>query len=408
MKYFPLTLVLALSTSFAHAEEEGTWTATKYAGSYSGTVISDNAGAASGAIQDMAHAAYVPTKEAASSAWGYIVDVKDGVVKRSAIANGDGVSINASVYALSLRQAERENTDLKTLQKDREKRQYDLKRATEETARLEKLATEYKDAASKFQSNISATVDGIADSAKKLEGWDKAHQEKLDKLLADHKKLGSLTADDGKARTGEHTLVSMKESLSDLETFIKKSPDSAAKAGLTARLNTMSSLMEGAQSRLAEKEDQMRASTAKINELSKIDETQVAQSEQQMQRRMILGTLNQGEFSKVRSQLAFSHFKEIEKEMAAKGVKEGDVKKAYRGHAKEIAEQYNNTPMGLYVNGQIAKAMGTVCELVNNQCKEGSNAALFDFLDDTSRGNFKITTPGQPAGDGKEDETVKK
>ncbi|MDD4974878.1 MAG: hypothetical protein PHY93_11040 [Bacteriovorax sp.] len=405
MKYFPLFLIFSLSSASLLAnEDEGYLSAGKYAGSYSGTIISDNAGAASGAIQDVAHSIAVPTREASSSAWGYIVDVKDGAVKRAAIANGDGVSINASVYALSLRQAERDNTPLKTLEKDKEKRQYEMAKSREEADRLQKLAKEYSEVATNFQLNMSASIEGIADSSKKLAGWDKEKQVKLDKLLADHKKLGTLTAEDGSARMGEHTLISMKETLTDLETFIKKSPDAAAKAGLTKRFSAMSSLMEGAQARLSEKENQMRVATAKINELSRTDENQVAETEANMQRKMILGTLNNsvtnlinsGDFSKVRSQLAFTHFKEVEKEMAEKGVKSGDVKKAYMAQTKELAEQYNNTPFGIYVNSQIAKAMGSVCDLVKNQCKEeGSNGALFNFLDDSSRGTFKVKSPAQ-------------
>lgn len=404
MKFTPFLFLLILPNTYA---KEGTWTATKYGAAYAGTVIADNAGEAMGAVQDAAHAAYVPTREAAGSAWGYVLDVKDGMVKRSAISNGDGVAINASVYAMSLRQAERENKDLKQLQKDREKRQYDLKRATEETERLQKLATEYVDLASKFQSNISETLNGIAESAQKLEGFDKAHQDRLQQILDQHKKLGALTAEDGKSRVGQQALVSMKEALVDLEDFARKSPEAAAKAGLTMRLAAMSSMLEGAQERFTEKEDQIEKAQKKINELSAVDESKVALTEQDMQRNMILGSLNNsvsnlitnGEFSRVRSQLAFSHFNEIEKEMKEKGVKAGDVKKAYKDHMKELADQYNNTPLGVFVNGQIAKAMGTVCEFVNNQCKDGTNNQLFDFLDDTSRGKFKIVMPETPTAD---------
>ena len=95
------------------------------------------------------------------------------------------------------------------------------------------------------------------------------------------------------------------------------------------------------------------------------------------------------DFSKVRSQLAFSHFKDIEASMKEKGVKAGDVKDSYKKNSAALASQYNNTPFGVYVNGQIAKAMGSVCDIVNNQCKEGTNSSLFDFLDDSSRSNYK-------------------
>jgi hypothetical protein len=387
---------MAASMAMAHAEE-GTMDAVSHSAGYAYNVTADNAGELGNGIQDIAHSIAVPAKTAAKSAWGFLSDVGNGIEKRKAISSGDGLVINTSVYSLALRQAERENLPLKMLQKDRDERQYQMKRAIEETDRLNKLAKDYKEDAGNFQKNISSSLTGIAETAKKLEGWDKAHQQKLDKLLEEHKKLGSLTAEDGKARTGSHTMVSLNETWSDLETFIKKSPDSAKKIGLDTRLKAMNSLLSGATERITNKENQIMASTAKINELSKFDEKAIAEDEKSMQRRMVLGTLNnsvnniitQAEFSKVRSQLAFSHFSEIEKELAEKGVLAKDVKNMYKKNAIALADQYNNTPFGVYVNTQIAKALGSVCELMANQCKEGNNAALFDFLDDTSRFNFK-------------------
>ncbi|MBY0416145.1 MAG: hypothetical protein K2Q18_18375, partial [Bdellovibrionales bacterium] len=154
--------------------------------------------------------------------------------------------------------------------------------------------------------------------------------------------------------------------------------------------------------------------TAKINELSKIDEKKVANEEESMKRQMILGTLNNSvnnlitnaEFTKVRAQLAFSHFGEFDKELAEKGVKAGDAKEAYKKNAVAIAAEYNETPFGLYVNGQIAKAMGTICDLVvNNQCKDGSNAVLFDFLNDGSR-QPKLKLPATTNGEAPPDQKV--
>jgi hypothetical protein len=249
----------------------------------------------------------------------------------------------------------------------------------------------------------------IAKTAKKLQGWDKAHQAKLDKFLDEHKKLGSLTAIDGDARLGSHTMTSLNEAWVDLEDAIKKSPTSAKKLGLDTRLKAMKSLLSGATTRIQEKENQIMATTAKINEFSKVDEKQVMSDEAAMKRQMILGTLNnsvnnlinQAEFSKARSQLAFSHFGEIERELAADGVQAGDVKNQYKKNSVALAAQYNNTPIGIYVNGQIAKAMASVCDLVNNQCKDGTNASLFDFLDDSNRSKFKgPTNDNVPAAKG--------
>jgi t-SNARE complex subunit (syntaxin) len=399
MKLLPLAVLLAVSIpTVIHAdEEEGTGSAIKYAAGYAADVTRDAAGNVINDLQDAGHAVAVPTKQAAKSAWGFLSDIGNGIEKSRAISNGDGVTINTSVYSLALRQAERDNTALKTLQKERDERQYNLKRAQKETERLGKLAEDYKDDAVKFSSNMMAALTGIAENTKKLEGWDKAHQEKMDKFLEEHKKLGTLTAQDGNSRVGSHLLASMSETWADLEDAIKKSPDSAAKLGLTARLKSMSSLLDGASNRITEKEAQMMAVTAKINEYAKIDEKQVANDEESMKRQMILGTLNNSvnnlitsaDFSKVRAQMAFAHFGDIEKGMAEKGVKGGDVKEAYKKNSSALASQYNNTPFGVYVNGQIAKAMGSVCDIVANQCKDGTNAALFDFLDDSTRNNLK-------------------
>ncbi|MGZ3787807.1 MAG: hypothetical protein ACXVLQ_04750 [Bacteriovorax sp.] len=396
MKLLPIAIAIAAVTPMARAEED-TLSAASHAVEYAAHVTEDKAGEFSNGVEDVGHAIAVPTKEAAHSAWGFLQDVGDGIEKNRAISSGDGLAINTSVYSLALRQAEKENTPLTTLQKERDERQYRLKRAQEETDRLNGIAKDYKEDAKNFQSNISSTLTGIAKAAKKLEGWDKAHQAKLDKFLEEHKKLGSLTAEDGNARMGDHTILSLNEAWVDLEDAIKKSPTSAKKLGLDGRLKAMDSLLSGATARIQEKENQIMESTAKINELSKVDEKQVANDEASMKRQMILGTLNnsvnnlinQAEFSKARSQLAFSHFGEIERELASSGVQSGDVKNQYKKNANALAAQYNNTPIGVYVNSQISKAMSSVCELVNNQCKDGMNASLFDFLDDTSRFKFK-------------------
>lgn len=397
-------MVLLSFPVVTHSEdEEGTGSAISHATSYAADVTKDAAGNIANAMADMSHAVAVPTKEKSKSVWGFLSDVGNGFEKSRAVSNGDGVAINASVYSLALRQAERENLPLKTLQKERDERQYNLKRAQKETERLTELTKDYKDDANKFQSNISSSLVGIAESAKKMEGWDKAHQDKLDAFVAEHKKLGSLTATDGAARVGSHTMLAMNETWSDLEAFVKKSPEAAKSAGLSGRFKAMTTLLSGATERITDREQKMMAATAKLNELSRINEGSVASEEESMKRQMILGTLNNSvnnlitsaDFSKVRAQLAFSHFGDIEKEMADKGVKTGDVKEQYKKNSTVLANQYNNTPFGVYVNGQIAKAMSTVCDMVNNQCKEGTNASLFDFLDDSSRINFKSVEKDQ-------------
>ena len=405
MKILPAAMLMVLAIpTVTMAQEEGTMSALGHAAGYTATIAKDTAGNMSNALADMGQAVAAPVKEKSKSIWGYLSDVGNGIEKSRAVSNGDGVAINASVYSIALRQAERENTTLKTLQKDREVRQSALQRAQKESQRLADLSKEYKEDAGKFQSNVMTTLVGIADSAKKMEGWDKAQQAKLDAFVSEHKKLGSLTAEDGAARLGTHAMLKMNETWSELETFMKKSPEAAKSAGLTTRLKAMSTLMVGASDRIAEKEQQILATTAKLNELSKVNESSVADDEAYMKRQMILGTLNNSvnnlinsaDYSKVRSQLAFAHFSDVEKEMESKGVKAGDVKEQYKKNSTALAAQYNNTPFGVYVNGQIAKAMGSVCDLVSNQCKEGTNSSLFDFLDDSSRSNLKPSEPVIP------------
>ena len=371
-------LLAGLSTS-AWSGEEGYGSAIGSAASYSGTIIKDNVGEA-----------VKPTKGFLQSVWGYLADAGNGIEKQKALMSGDGVAINASVYSLALREAERRNEPLKK-----------MKQSQEEAKRLEGLARDYQEDARNFGSNISATLEELAQTAKKLDGWDKKKQDKLASLLQEHKKLGEQTATDGKARMGSHTIVSLSETFAELETAIMSSPDKAQSLGLSGRLGSMKSLLDGARTRLSTKEEQIMAATRTLNELEK----EFGAGPEEMQRRMVLGTLNnavnnlitQAEFSKNRAQLAFSHFSDIEKELASKGIKGGDVKKYYRDdkNLKALTDSYNDTPMGVYVNSQISKAMGSVCELVNNQCKDGTNANLFNFLDDSGRSIFKdrITTP---------------
>jgi hypothetical protein len=402
MKILSLAVLVALTAPAITCaqEDEGTMSAAAYAATYAGHVTRDAAGNVVNAVADLGHNIAVPVKEKSKSVWGFLSDIGNKFEKSRAISSGDGVEINSKVYALALRQAERDNTPLTTLKKEREERQYNLKRALDETNRLTDLAKDYKEDAGKFQANIETTMVGIAESAKKLQGWDKAHQAKLEAFVSEHKKLGSLTADDGSARVGSHAVIAMNETWSELEDFIRKSPESARSAGLNTRMSAMSSLLQGAGERISDREQKIMAITAKINELSKIDESK-ANDEESMKRQMILGTLNNSvnnlimsaDFSKARSQMAFAHFKDIEASMKDKGVKSGDVKDTYKKNSAVLASQYNNTPFGVYVNGQIAKAMGSVCDIVNNQCKEGTNSSLFDFLDDSSRSNYKSIIP---------------
>jgi hypothetical protein len=416
MKLLPLAIVLVVMAPMAHTEE-GYVDAAADAASYGGTIIKETAGDVGNTLEDAGHSFAGTTGKAAEAVGGFFSDVGDGFEKNRAIASGDGVSLNASVYSLALRQAGKDNLPLKTLQDGRDDRQYKLKRALEETDRLKGLASDYKTDASNFQSNIADTLKGIAKDAKKLKGWDKAHQVKLDKLLEEHKKLGSLTAADGSARVGSHTMVSFKEAWVDLEDAIRKSPTSASKAGLGLRLGAMSSLLSGATERIQGKENEIMATTAKINEYSKVDEKSEANDEASMKRQMILGTLNnsvnnlinQAEFSKARSQLAFSHFGEIEKALNGKGLQAGDVKNQYKKNINALTTQYNNTPIGVYINSQISKAMGSVCDLVNNQCKEGLNASIFNYLDDSGRTQYKTQINDQkPMVNSSDSSAVKK
>ncbi len=375
MKFIPLVLVLAtVSFPILADEERGYGDAIGSAASYSGTIVKDNVG---GAVVK-------PTKSFLQTIWGYVSDAGNGLEKQKALMSGDGVAINASVYSLALRDAERKNEPLKK-----------MKQLQEESKRLEGLARDYQKDASNFGNNIGATLQDIAQTAKKLEGWDQKKQEKLAALLAEHKKLGEKTASDGDPRIASQTIVSLSETFAELETAIMKSPDKAQSIGLGGRLGAMKSLLAGASARLSEKESQIMAATKTLNDL----ERENGATPEEMQRKMVLGTLNnavnnlitQAEFSKNRAQLAFSHFSEIEKELAEKGVKAGDVKKFYRDdkNLKALTDSYNDTPMGVYVNSQISKAMGSVCELVNNQCKDGTNSDLFKFLDDSSRQIYK-------------------
>lgn len=399
MKLLPLTLAIIGMTTTGHCEE-GYLSAAGSAIGYGWDVTKENAGDLANGLQDAGHVVAVPTKEVSKSVWGYVSDWFTGGSKKINEITGDGVGINADVFTLALREAQRENTKLNILQKEREERQYRLKRTIDESERLKGLSTDYKTDAANFQKNMVATVTDIANVAKKLEGWDEKHQANLKKLLDEHKDLGTLTSKDGEARIGSHVLISMREALTDLEDAIKKSPDSARKLGLDGRMGAMKSLFEGATVRIQEKEGEIANTMAKINKLSSVDEGKVANEEAYLKRMMILGTLNnsvnnlitQSEFSKNRSHLAFSHFSEIENDLKDKKIQAGDVKNAYKKNGVALASQYNNTPIGVYVNNQIAKAMGSVCELVNNQCKEGVNASLFDFLDDSSRTNYKIPT----------------
>ncbi|NOT80599.1 MAG: hypothetical protein HOP07_16550 [Bacteriovoracaceae bacterium] len=405
MKFLPIVLILS-TISAPVFSQEGYGTAAHSALKYSGNIISDNAGDISNSVQDATRAVAKPTKSFLASIWGYISDAGNGIEKQKALATGDGVAINASVYSLALREAERKNEPLNQLKSKRDDTQYALKRSQDEAKRLEELAKAYKEDANNFGRNINTTLQEIASTATRLEGWDKQKQVKLSKLLDEHKKLGEETAKDGDARHASHTLTSLSETFAELETAVLKSPDQAQSIGLGGRLGAMKSLLQGAATRMGEKETQMLQSTRRLNELAQIDDKALAASQEDMQRKMVLGTLNnavnnlitQAEYSKNRAQIAFSHFDDIEKELGVKGVKPGDLKKHYRDDKNLLAltNTYNNSPIGVYVNSQISKALGSVCELVNNQCKDGTNTNLFNFLDDSSRSIFKdrLITPG--------------
>ncbi len=408
VKIIPLVLVLATISfpTFASAgEDEGYMSATGYAGSYTGTVIQDNAGEAVNSVAGATRAVVKPTKSFLQTIWGYLSDAGNGIEKQKALVTGDAVAINASVYSMALRDAERKNEPLKKMKASKEERDESRELSIKEAKRLEDLARDYQLDATNFGKSISATLSDIAENATKLKGWDKKKQDKLAVLLAEHKKLGEATALDGKARIASHTTTSLAEMFAELETAVMSSPDQASSIGLSGRMGSMKSLLAGATKRLSDKEEQMLKVTRTLNELAQVDEKKLAATQEDMQRKMVLGTLNnavnnlitQAEYSKNRAQLAFSHFADIEKELGVKGIKAGDLKKHYRDdkNLKALTDSYNDSPIGVYVNSQISKAMGSVCELVNNQCKDGTNSNLFNFLDDSGRTIFKdrITTP---------------
>jgi chromosome segregation ATPase len=372
MKFIPLILLFS-TVSFPIRAEQPDYFPAEYATSYS--------------TQDVTGAITRPIKSFSETIWGFIADTKDKMGMRAAEMTGDAVSISASNYSLALREAERKNEPLKK-----------LKSSQEEAKQLEDLAGEYKKDIEKFEKDIDATLQLVAQDAKAIKGRDQKKQEKLEKLLAERKKLGQKTAIDGDPRHGGHVLLSLSETFSELEMDIMNVPDRAKSIALGKRLEKMKTLLEGATVNLSETQKKMLVVTNRINELAK-DENGLPTTPEVMQRRMILGTLNnsvsnlitQAEFSKNRAQLAFSHFADLEKELASKGVKAGDVKKYYRDekNLKALTDSYNDTPIGVYINSQISKAMGSVCELVNNQCKDGTNSNLFNFLDDSGRAIFK-------------------
>lgn len=421
MKFFPLFLSLTIiPTSYSAENSKGAIATTAR---YAGNVLRDNAGELANSASNAYQIIASPTREAASFAWGFLSDVGNGLQKSRAIANGDGVEVNAKVYALALREAERQNQDLKTLQSDRERRQRDLKRAREETTRLEKLSADYKIDANNFQQNINTSLVEIASNAQKLEAWSPEHQAKLDAFVAENKKLGEATAADGKPRVGAHVLVGMSSAWANLEDAILKTNNTALRKVFSTKFSAMKSYLASANERIQDREAKIQESMKTINELSKINENGVADSEESMRRQMVLGTLNNSvvnlindaEFSKVRSQLAFSHFADIEKQLGAKGVKPGEVKAAYMANKEALAAQYNETPIGLYVNGQISKAMSSVCEMVANQCQEKSQPDLLRVIDATPRttnGKIEIpptnNTPNDGDGDDEQTSTLVK
>lgn len=396
-KILPLAILVAISIPNVHAEDatEDTLTAGKHATGYAGLVIRDSANDLSNKVKSLARPVGDAILEGADVAGGFLSDLYEGGSKKYAISAGDGVTINARVYSLALRDAVKKNSELKMVESTRKEVKRNLEDAIKETDELKSYGEEYKDYAVKFQKNASGAVLDLVESTRKLAVKDKALQEKLDQFIADHKKIGSLTAEDGNARIGSHTLVSMNETLAQIKGFIERTPEAANSEVLKGRFNAMTSLLANATKNINDKEQKIATSIGKINFYSQFDDKRMAEDEEALKRQIILGTLNNSvnnlitnaEFSKVRSQLAFAHFNEIEKEM--KGVKAGDVKDQYKKNIGALSSQYNNTPFGVYVNSQIAKAMGSVCELVNNQCKEGTNASLFDFLDDTNRSNYK-------------------
>ncbi|MBY0414055.1 MAG: hypothetical protein K2Q18_07810, partial [Bdellovibrionales bacterium] len=339
MKILPLAVLVALSVPNVILAEDGDEPngAIVTNVNYAKTVAKDNYKAAMNSLQDLGHKVYTKTAGFFDALGDSVSDVTDSFQTSRAISNGDGVEINARVYSLALRKAENAEGGVKQLKKDQQEREYSLKQAKKEVDGLADLSKDYKKVATDSAYNVGDALVGIAEQTQKLKGWDEAHQKKMDEFVKQHKELGKLTAEDGAGRVGEQMLLSMKESWTSLGDFIKKSPDAAKAAGLEVKFNNMSSVLVKSITRMTEKEGQILTSMGKINTLSKAIEAG-AIDEESLQRQTILGTLNNSvnnlitsaEFSKARSQLAFSKFSEIEDSMKKKGVKAGDAKEAYK------------------------------------------------------------------------------
>lgn len=406
MRIAPFLLLIMLPTvSFAQGElgmdgEDARAQDVKKAhGNYNATVLRQAGGDFLNAADDAAYNyLYKPGREVARNVGGFFSDVIDGSAKRMAVANGDAVSVNANAYLLTLRKEERENQELNKTASALEEQSRVYKKSEKEVERLKSLAEEYKVNAKEFQQNLGGAVKDLAETTQKIEGLSAAQKDQIAGFLKAHQELGKETAKSGDPKYLDHFAVSMSEMLSTLGTAVKGSQLGAQKKTLEGRIERMRDYMQSAATKFKQKELEITDATEKVNS-SRSQLAKLSTDEQQLRREQVLsslnnsvvGIINNAEFSKIRSQLAFAHFDDIAKELKDKGLNSKDVKKAYKERLSDITKQYNETPIGLYVNGQISKAMGSVCDLVANQCKDAADNKFFDFMDDSSRKSLKPT-----------------
>jgi len=320
--------------------------------------------------------------------------VSDNVTEKM---SSDPVKLAGALYSQELRAAKKANPEADKSADARVKRKQDY----DELQRLSKILDtsmgKYDDILNKSKTDSDLTLTQVFNQANSMKISDQASKEALKKAADDHAKLGALTAKDSDPRTFSQLSVSMKSNLQRFGAWLSSIPESAEKTILEKKLKLALSNASDSQEKLDALNTEILGVTNKMGQIENFDEKGALDNEFNLRRAMALSSLQNSvsnlvthnDYKKSRLQLAFANFSDMEKEMMGKGVLAGDVKATYKNNIKKIAEQYNNTPIGLYVNDQIAKAISSVCDLVQNQCAEGSRGRVFDFLNDTSRDILK-------------------
>ena len=371
MKLASVSVFILLGLSFAQAQDQsgtGTYNAAKINGAAARVVI-----AADETMNDISNAAQRGQTEFLSFMNGLSI----GARLKTQEISGQTAAMAATLYAQELKKLSDAETE-KSNQSKQALRQRE--NALKNIASLESSLAKHQKANEELKEKANAAMDEFLTAVEKRAEKNKELKDKIQEIRLQREKLKN------EKDTGKIAILKSKlnEGIASLSQKTGSFFSGIRTSLLKQEYNNMARLVDNSQVEMDSITNEI-ADLAKVITNPPIEETVASPDEKSKLAMMnaISNFLTNAEFAKMRADMAMTNFNDIDAALEKQGLKDAKSKDNFADQSDKIIEQYNNTPMGLYVTKQIARAMSGVCELVANQCKDGTSSDLFKFLNDS-------------------------